>query len=593
MSGSNVPPALAVQANGVAVITDANLNTFVQGATLLANLRAFVGVSNMTVWMNGTVTAGDGGQGMFYWNSSSTAADDGGATTIAPNGLLTGRWLRLSSAGDYIEIVSNIAALRALTTVPSNVVFVQGYVTVADGGGGPYCYNPEDISSGDNGGTIIVDVVGHRWYLETLGRPATAEQFGADATGAQASAAPITAAMDVYANGVTPVGPGTYKLGAAVTVDNAALMVSGATFTDPSNLPGLVDTSVVGTTPLFMCERFSNAGTSEASSGNQWEMSIQALGLPTGSAAALEKGALLISVEQTDTSTYGTSSILRDMVGIECVSQISDTSAGRVWCYHALAQVNAGADGFALAMDAQVVNNGTNSLLPTDQELGKFGLGIDSSGSNPATSAICIFSGSSTFNYGLVMEQGAITTSTGVAILIPNAIPISAWSFAGLPLEILYLDASNNCQVGSEAAGVILGNNTYPNADDTYSCGILANRWTAVYAVNGTIQTSDPKLKTAIAAAPAIKAAVLNAAAPIMHGWANPPKDGSFSGTDLWGFDATKVQAAFKAANVPFGGVIADKKGTLHVAPLQLLAALWRMVMEQDTEIAALKRAMP
>lgn len=37
--------------------------------------------------------------------------------------------------------------------------------------------------------------------------------------------------------------------------------------------------------------------------------------------------------------------------------------------------------------------------------------------------------------------------------------------------------------------------NHLPVTDNTYSSGELANRWTAVYAVNGTIQTSDERMK--------------------------------------------------------------------------------------------------
>jgi len=36
---------------------------------------------------------------------------------------------------------------------------------------------------------------------------------------------------------------------------------------------------------------------------------------------------------------------------------------------------------------------------------------------------------------------------------------------------------------------------TAPFVDNTYACGYSSNRWTAVYAVNGTIQTSDPNRK--------------------------------------------------------------------------------------------------
>ena len=87
-------PALTVQANGTGVLTDDQLNTFVQGAALLANARNFVGVSQQTIYLVGLASVGDGGQGLFYFNATSTATDDGGISVIQPSGLLVGRWLR-------------------------------------------------------------------------------------------------------------------------------------------------------------------------------------------------------------------------------------------------------------------------------------------------------------------------------------------------------------------------------------------------------------------------------------------------------------------------------------------------------------------
>lgn len=103
MSGSNLPPAPAVQANGSAVITDQYLNGMVQGAMLLADMRNFVGLNNMTAFMIGYTSPSDGGQGIFYFNSSSTTPDDGGISAIAPNGLLVGRWLRQTLTTGVID----------------------------------------------------------------------------------------------------------------------------------------------------------------------------------------------------------------------------------------------------------------------------------------------------------------------------------------------------------------------------------------------------------------------------------------------------------------------------------------------------------
>lgn len=99
MSGSNLPPLATVFGNGNGVLLDQQLNTFVQGAMLVANLRAFQGIHKQTVFLVGFTSAGDGGAGPFYYDTASTAADDGGVTCIAPIGVLVGRWLRMQTGG--------------------------------------------------------------------------------------------------------------------------------------------------------------------------------------------------------------------------------------------------------------------------------------------------------------------------------------------------------------------------------------------------------------------------------------------------------------------------------------------------------------
>jgi hypothetical protein len=166
VAGSNAPPALTVSVNGVGAVSDAQLNSFMQSGALAANLRQFTGLNSMTAYLVGLTSQGDGGQGVFVFNSASTAADDG-ENVIAPSGSLQGRWLRQSGAGLMI-LFPTIAALRASTASPppSTVVFVEGYYVGADGGEGLFWLDAADTSSADNSGTIIVDAAGNRWYRE-------------------------------------------------------------------------------------------------------------------------------------------------------------------------------------------------------------------------------------------------------------------------------------------------------------------------------------------------------------------------------------------------------------------------------------------
>lgn len=80
---------------GQGVITADNLNGVNQTCDNASQLRTLTGVTGMQVYIRGTTTIADGGQGNFYWNASSTAADDNGVTTIKPTGASSGAWTRL------------------------------------------------------------------------------------------------------------------------------------------------------------------------------------------------------------------------------------------------------------------------------------------------------------------------------------------------------------------------------------------------------------------------------------------------------------------------------------------------------------------
>lgn len=105
-------------------------------------------------------------------NNGVNANDDGvlADMTANLNGLIRG------------GVVSSIAALRARLKTGSPSCFVLGYVAAGDGGGGEYRYDSADITSADNGGTIIVATDGGRWKLQILGY-ITPEQFGAKGDG--------------------------------------------------------------------------------------------------------------------------------------------------------------------------------------------------------------------------------------------------------------------------------------------------------------------------------------------------------------------------------------------------------------------------
>ena len=196
-------PCLNVWSPGIGAFSSDWGNTAVQGGAMLADLRTFIGINGMSVYLIGFSAQGDGGQGMFVWNSGVTGTDDGGVTTIVPYGTAgaPGCWLRqtpgyIISTG--VNVVTNIASLRAATiaTLPSQGAFVEGYFVGADGGEGMFWDDPTDTTSTDNGGTIIVDASGRRWYRESVRESLSVLWFGATGLGVNDDTFAIQAALN-------------------------------------------------------------------------------------------------------------------------------------------------------------------------------------------------------------------------------------------------------------------------------------------------------------------------------------------------------------------------------------------------------------
>lgn len=130
-------PALASYSNGISQVSGDNLNTMLQFATTVAQLKAFTpspAVPYMTVYLQGYSAAGDGGQGTFYWNTT-TGTDDAGLTTIVPSGSTAGCWSRIiTPAIAFTPQTVNNAAGQTLTAanVTNQVLVRSGAAGVTD-----------------------------------------------------------------------------------------------------------------------------------------------------------------------------------------------------------------------------------------------------------------------------------------------------------------------------------------------------------------------------------------------------------------------------------------------------------------------------
>ena len=155
-------------------ITPASLQSFVVSTpALFANvgqLRNFTGTPGLQANLQGKVFPGDGLQGVFYWQVGSYTDD--GLNIIVPSGA-SGAWIRSTPGGatNSPGILGSISLLRSnSSSLISSLQYIQGYYTSGDGGEGFFWRNTADTTSTDNGGTIIIDGSGIRWYREFSGR---------------------------------------------------------------------------------------------------------------------------------------------------------------------------------------------------------------------------------------------------------------------------------------------------------------------------------------------------------------------------------------------------------------------------------------
>lgn len=162
--------------------------------------------------------------GVLVWDqivsaaaSAAALAGTGGAALI---GMPDGTNLAQAFTLGLNRVVDSIAALRATNHTFYQRAFVTGYYGPHDGGGGAYQYDPNDTSSADNGGTIIVATDGARWKLQTTGG-VSLKQFGAKGNGTSDDAPLILGWLNyLIASGSTGTVPdGTYFMASPLTVN--------------------------------------------------------------------------------------------------------------------------------------------------------------------------------------------------------------------------------------------------------------------------------------------------------------------------------------------------------------------------------------
>lgn len=107
------------------------------------------------------------------------------------------------------------------------------------------------------------------------------------------------------------------------------------------------------------------------------------------------------------------------------------------------------------------------------------------------------------------------------------------------------LGPDTTCDFSATNTGVtVKGSNLRPTVDNTTDLGQLSYRWTVVYAVNGTIQTSDERFKKDIKDLPAALIKAVSKLQPREFVWKEKE-----NGKHI-GFIAQEVNAVFKGAEI-------------------------------------------
>ena len=352
----------------------------------------------------------------------------------------------------------------------------------------------------------------------------------------------------------------------------------------------------------------------------------------SGAAASSVSNEILQSVNFTSAYGAGASSATsKNKIGLYVGAEAA-VGSGNMWGINAVGVIDSGAmaNGGFQVVEWDLANNsgthfGDSGGAPAQPAV--FGQVITGISGNRATAALWIAGNlqdlvSPMWNYGIVASNTSVRlatfidftnsatsidirgthssygidfnsgTFTGGAIRLGNLQTVVGRNAAnGADLTMMQVTAGNNIQLGNATSSYVIAqaaSGFAPNADNTLTCGQAAARWSAVWAANGTIQTSDPTMKTDIVSVE--KMPVLDILAtinPITFRWIDGG-GGQPGKRRHWGWDAEEVGKAFEAIGQDFGGYVVAEDGTRHLRPDQLIPVLWQAVKELSAKVKEL-----
>lgn len=135
-------PALAQYVQGQGSVSADNLNTFEQTCDSIAQLSGFIGLPGIQVYVRGTVTPNDGGQGAFFWSATSPGPGNG-TTIIVPTGAAIGAWIRLANGENAPRGFTDVTAFGAQGDgTTDDTASIQAAINAVRAAGGGVVYYP-------------------------------------------------------------------------------------------------------------------------------------------------------------------------------------------------------------------------------------------------------------------------------------------------------------------------------------------------------------------------------------------------------------------------------------------------------------------
>lgn len=179
-------------------------------------------------------------------------------------------------------------------------------------------------------------------------------------------------------------------------------------------------------------------------------------------------------------------------------------------------------------------------------------------------------------NADVMLDNTAPVTCGRIGVMTVNGAPAGyagTLTFNGAPAGNFWLVTGTLPRWGAAFNG-----NFLPYADNAYSIGLLSNRATAVYSVNGVLQTSDEREKTDIEPTK-LGLDFINSLAPVSYRWRE--------GEDKSAHQGVIAQNVLAAAEGEPCGVSGGDRLSLNYS--ELIGPLIRAVQELSAEVRHLR----